>query len=389
MSIPIYPTLFIIQSSNKMYEWSIKITNTTSGHGYMVTTSHGQTGGKQILHSTEITEGKANRTALEQAILEANRKWENKKTKDLYNEEASSTQITTTVRPMLANKFSFDLYKKGGRSYKIGFPAFVQRKYDGIRCVSYLKNGEVVMESRKGTVFENFNTLKSQLKIILTKCPPHFYFDGELYTDKIPFETVSGLIRLTEKKALPVEKTAIENIEYHIYDFYDANAPDMACKDRFQLLYRILDANKKNNSCFLCKLVDTYVVEGLDEIQKKHDAFVQEGYEGIMVRDMNGPYEVNKRSRYLQKYKEFMEEEFMIVGFHEGVGDESGAIVWDCKTDDGKTFSTRPKGTVESRKQLFNEGDKYIGKMLTVIFQEYSVDGIPRFPVGKAIRENY
>jgi ATP-dependent DNA ligase len=386
MNIPIYPTLYITQSSNKIYEWSIKITPIKSG-GYTVITSHGQTDGKQILHSTDILEGKANRSALEQAVLEANRKWENKKTKDLYSEHGSSNPIT--VRPMLANKFSFDLYKKGGRSFKIEFPAFVQRKYDGIRCISYLKNGEVILESRKGIGFENFITLKSQLKTILSKCPSHFYFDGELYTDKIPFETVSGLIRLTEKKALPEEKAEIEKIEYHIYDFYDATAPDMICKDRFQLLYRILDANHQNNSCFLCKPVTTYVVNGLDEIQIKHDEFVQEGYEGIMIRDMNGPYEINKRSRYLQKYKVFMEEEFMIVGFHEGVGDELGAIVWDCKTKDGKLFSTRPKGTVDSRKQLFNDGNKYVGKMLTVIFQEYSADGIPRFPVGKAIREFY
>ena len=31
----------------------------------------------------------------------------------------------------------------------------------------------------------------------------------------------------------------------------------------------------------------------------------------------------------------------------------------------------------------------YIGKMLTVIFQEYSGIGVPRFPVGKCIREGF
>jgi len=104
---------------------------------------------------------------------------------------------------------------------------------------------------------------------------------------------------------------------------------------------------------------------------------------------MSGIYESNKRSRYLQKYKVFMEEEFIIVGFHDGTGDESGAIIWDCKTSKDKLFSVRPRGTVESRKQLFIDGQKYINKYLTVIFQEYSEDGIPRFPVGKAVREIY
>ena len=104
---------------------------------------------------------------------------------------------------------------------------------------------------------------------------------------------------------------------------------------------------------------------------------------------MNGIYEVNKRSKYLQKFKEFLEEEFKIVGFHEGSSDEKGSVVWNCVTKDNQEFSVRPKGTFESRKKLFDEGDKYIGKQLTVIFQEYSTEGIPRFPVGKAIRDIY
>ena len=89
------------------------------------------------------------------------------------------------------------------------------------------------------------------------------------------------------------------------------------------------------------------------------------------------------------KYKEFMEEEFKIIGFHEGTGDEKGIVIWECETPDKKQFSVRPKGTREIRKELYDNGDKYIGKLLTVIFQEYTNDGIPRFPVGKSIRDIY
>jgi ATP-dependent DNA ligase len=383
MSIPTYPVLYTVQNNNKVYEWSIKIEKTIT-NTYTITTSHGQKDGKIINHTTEIKEGKANRSTLEQAILESNRKWENKKTKEQYSETIQSQP--SQVRPMLANKFTMELYKKGGRAFKIEFPAFAQRKYDGIRCLSYIKNGEVVLESRKGTVFENFSTLKTQLKSLFKNCPPNFYFDGELYTQKIPFETISGLIRLTEKKALPEDIKMIEQIEYHIYDIYDANTPSTPYKERYVLLDSLL--HNKKEDMFLCKRVETIKVNTVEEFVKYHDVFVNEGYEGIMLRDIVGPYEPNKRSKYLQKYKTFMEEEFTVVGYHDGVGDESGAIIWDCKTKEGKTFAVRPKGTVESRKKLFIDGDKYVNKLLTVIFQEYSVDGIPRFPVGKAIRED-
>jgi DNA ligase-1 len=42
---------------------------------------------------------------------------------------------------------------------------------------------------------------------------------------------------------------------------------------------------------------------------------MEEGYEGIMVRNPNSPYEISKRSSYLQKYKEFDDDEFEIIGF--------------------------------------------------------------------------
>ena len=49
-------------------------------------------------------------------------------------------------------------------------------------------------------------------------------------------------------------------------------------------------------------------------------------------------------------------------------------------------FNVRPRGSHDYRRELFQNGDSLIGQKLTVIFQEYSADGIPRFPVGKAIR---
>ena len=62
-------------------------------------------------------------------------------------------------------------------------------------------------------------------------------------------------------------------------------------------------------------------------------------------------------------------------------------MIWICKKD--KEFRVRPRGTIEQRKEWFKNGKKYIGKMLTVIYQELSEQNVPRFPVGKAIREDY
>jgi DNA ligase-1 len=381
----IYPTLYKLNNNNKIYQWDIKIEKVEEDF-YKIITSHGIIDGKMISHEYEIKKGKAKNSVLEQSILEAKRKWINKKEKELYTPDLNSfknqSEKNLVIRPMLANKFSFELYSKENRSFKIGFPAYVQRKYDGIRCIAYLKNGNVILESRKGIPFENFDLLKNELLNIL---PNGYYFDGELYTNQLDFEVISGLIRLTNKKCTNEQQIMINMIEFHIYDFFNINEPNMIYDNRKKQLNEFLNMNKLN----LCKSVETYTIFNLNDIKNMHDNFIKEGFEGIMIRDPNGIYELNKRSKFLQKYKEFIEEEFIINGFHEGTGDEKGIVIWDCITKDNKSFAVRPKGSFDSRKNLFENGSKYIGKKLTVIFQEYSNDGIPRFPVGKAIRDIY
>ena len=108
-----------------------------------------------------------------------------------------------------------------------------------------------------------------------------------------------------------------------------------------------------------------------------------------MIRNIDSKAQLDKRSKHLQKNKEFKEDEFVITGFDEGTGIHKGTVIWECKTKDGKLFKATPRGTLKYRKELFANASKYIGKKVTVIYQELTADGIPRFPIAKAIRENY
>lgn len=398
MKIPNYPQLFIL-NNNRVYTWSISlIDKNKDGSVYTISTSHGLIDGKKVIHNKDIEEGKVKRTVLEQAILEANRKWQNKKEKELYMEKIELNESKTdkslssiVVRPMLAKNFSFKLYDeqiKKSRAFKIEFPAYIQRKYDGVRCISYRNSsGEVIIESRTGNAFQNLGLLKEQLNTLFNKLPSNFYFDGELYTDDIEFEIFVGLIHLHEKNVTPEDILLINKIEYYIYDFINLNDIDSPFKNRLVFLNDFLNTNTKKLN--LIKQVETILIKNVEDVQTYHDEFVKEGYEGIMIRDVNGPYEINKRSKYLQKFKEFMEEEFKIVGYTEGDGGEKGAVMWICQISKDITVPIRPRGTFELRKKQFLEADKYIGKKLTVRFQGYTKDGSLRFASGKAIRDMY
>merc|ERR1712070_865257 len=106
------------------------------------------------------------------------------------------------------------------------------------------------------------------------------------------------------------------------------------------------------------------------------------------IRDVNSIYEPNKRSRYLQKYKKFDEDEYKIVGFKDSER-EKGLVIWVCEVKKGIEFDVVPIGSNEERKELFKNAEQYIGKLLTVQFLGLTDDGKPKVAKGKDIRDGY
>ena len=103
---------------------------------------------------------------------------------------------------------------------------------------------------------------------------------------------------------------------------------------------------------------------------------------------MNGIYKLKYRSKNLQKYKTFYDSEFEIVGFKEGDGTNKGLIIFECKVNDsGLTVDVTPSFPFEVRKEMFKNGKTFIGKFLTVKYQNITDDGNLRFPIGLAIRD--
>jgi len=103
-----------------------------------------------------------------------------------------------------------------------------------------------------------------------------------------------------------------------------------------------------------------------------------------MIRLDLGPYE-NKRSKQLLKYKDFQDDEFLILDVVEGEGNRSGmAGKLICKIGDD-TFGCTMTGTQEFMTQVLKDREKVVGLEATVKFQDYTPDGKPRFPTLKTI----
>ena len=372
-----FDKLYKTTSINKIYVWHIAIIK--KGSALFEITSHGENGGKMVMHEKEILRSYGSRTLMEQAVQDATRKYTNKMEKEGYITNINALQTQVVFRPMLAHTFTFESLSKRGKT--IEFPCFVQPKLDGIRCLAYLDaNKNVVMESRRGVAFQHMNTIRAQLDGILSRYPT-LCLDGEIYTDKLPFEVISGLVRL-KNSITDAQHLEMGKLDYCVYDCIVRNNLDMPFNRRTDLI-------RTMNLCSPVLHVLTQTISSPDQIRPTHDAYVTLGYEGLMLRNIESKYEIDKRSKDLQKFKDFREEEFRIVGFHEGTGNDKGCVIWECVTQDGHLFSAEPVGTREHRRALFKDGTKHIGDLLTVKFFEYTKDGVPRFPKGKDIRIGY
>jgi DNA ligase-1 len=373
MSEVILQTLYGFEKSGKVKIWNAKVKKVNENLS-ISSISFGQLNGKQQLSERDYIEGKnigkKNETSpYDQCLAETTKKWKDKQEKEGYKLKIENEKENKHY-PMLANTFDPNKKKKND----IIFPCFVQPKIDGLRCIIYKEKDEIKTQSRSGTFFETLDHIKENL-ISFFKKFPNVILDGELYTTKMPFEELAGVIKKNKNK--DIEK--IKHVEYHIYDKIDL---DLSFEKRFEWIYQ----NCQYKS--IC-IVQTELIKDTNEFKKKFSEFVELGYEGIMLRNIDGKYRENYRSNDLQKYKEFVEDEYEIVGYKEGDGRDKGTVIWICQTKEDNKFSVRPRGTIENRKEFFKKGDKYIGKKLTVIYQELSEMNIPRFPVGKAIREDY
>lgn len=414
------PILYGTEKNGKTRVWIAKIYLNGKSKGAQThapafaTIEHGQLDGKLQMTIREYTEGKNigkknETTPLQQCISETKRKWTDKHEKESYQDmmmnhdpEKADEQAPDPAKkyfPMLAHTFEpANATATATKKNNIVFPCFVQPKLDGLRCIMYRDpvTSDLHCQSRTGSYFETMDHIKTSLAPVFAK-HPNTIFDGELYTTEIPFEELAGLIK--KKKLTPSDKDRLCAIEYHIYDIVDETK---SFEERHAMIRKIFAQNAaskmasphahapdSNHLPQFIRLVPTTEAKTPADFKALFGEFIETGYEGIMLRNKKGMYRCNYRSHDLQKYKEFLEDEFSIVGFTQGDGRDKGTIIWICVTKEGKEFSVRPRGTMEHRRKLFQTGEKYVGKKLTIIYQELTEEGKPRFPVGKDVRDKY
>ncbi|NDE13710.1 hypothetical protein EBZ80_02135 [bacterium] len=380
MSIRQFPTLYFDNGGGKRDRvWTARVRRETDGTAVAEIT-HGVEGGTLQTATRTYRRGKnagrKNATdAHDQAVAETLRRWLDKKEKEGYRERDGGTAVAMDTRqpilPMLAKT-----YQKG-KKCGIVFPCLVQPKIDGVRCLFRREeDGRIVGRSRTGGEFFTLATIAEALEPLFRE-HPSAVLDGEIYSSEMPFEELAGLVK---KKKDFEDDPRLGALEYHVFDLVDATTPFHERIERLCGMIRGIGGQ--------IRMVETREVESETDAMGYFRGLIEAGYEGLILRNREGRYAVNKRGSDLQKYKEFEEEEFVVVGFREAEGLDAGTVIWVCRTADGQEFAVRPRGSREQRAEWLRDAAAMVGRPLTVIFQEKTEKGVPRFPVGKAIRED-
>ena len=303
---------------------------------------------------------KNEKKANEQAMAESNAKHQKQLEKGYFIHLRDIDNLTS-FKPMLANDYA--KLKK-----PLNFPVISQPKLDGIRCIAKASG----LWSRSGKPHKAIPHVWEALAPIFEEFPD-LVLDGELYNHdlKDDFNKIVSLVR----KSKPTEEDLIESKKLVQFHVYDTGSFDVSFDIRQTAYAGIVRAIGK---CCVQRVLCSYI-ENQAELDDVYGQYVGAGYEGQMIR-LNGKYE-NKRSKNLLKRKEFITEEFKVVGVEQGQGNWSNCVKkFNLETKDGKSFNAGVRGTMSELSKLWWYTDT-LPTWATLRYFEISVDGIPRFPV--------
>jgi ATP-dependent DNA ligase len=257
---------------------------------------------------------------------------------------------------------------------RASFPAFVQPKHNGVRCIT---DGKTAW-TREGNLHADHiqRMIRSWYDagaLGQTIC----WRDGELVLPKERFSFQKT------QSAVAAENENSHLLTYPIFDVY-----------RPALFGETFSERK---ACGVT--CATYKVTDMIGVEYWYERFLDEGYEGLIFR-MDTPYKLGSAGRYLMKYKPKDSAEFLCIDVWEGKGKNVGVptfrllrpdVTYELGMEATKknTFGAVPKGEYPEKKALWQRyrDNSCRGLYYIVEFADLYDSGVPQFPVGLGFRD--
>lgn len=253
---------------------------------------------------------------------------------------------------MLATMFTEKLFNK------LPIPMYVQPKIEGDRLRAIIKFGKVSLLSSGGKERISIPHIKQELEILNLV---DVELDGELYRHGMRHSEIRSIVSRTKNL-----HSNHKEMEYHVFDYIDKKLPQ---NKRLIYLHLFLKNFK------YIKLVPTYSIETFQDLQDHYNAFLQQGYEGIIIRSPRALY-TRKKCTTLLKLKPRVSEYFRIIDCIEEKDKDKvlkgtfGAFI--CSTEEGRIFSVGTGPTDKQRAFIWKHQDFFKSKFVKIRFQDYT-----------------
>ncbi len=270
------------------------------------------------------------------------------------------------------------------------FPVLASPKLDGIRGVFVDKQ----IVSRKFKPIPNVH-VREVIENILGKY--NHVFDGELMAPGEFNEVTSSIMTRSGEPDF-------------VYNVFDCISPDKDIREPFHKRFAELTRLVKEINNPRINLVKHKLIMNVDELSEYEQECLMQGYEGVMVRSLSGPYKEGRstvREGFLLKIKRFVDFEAEVIGFEEKMHNDNEATIdalghtkrsshqenmipMDTlgaflmrRLSDGVEFKCGCMNGVDEagRKDIWNKRESYLGKTAKVKSQSVGELDRPRFPV--------
>lgn len=283
----------------------------------------------------------------------------------------------------------------------------LEPKLDGVRVLMMVipsDDGDVtvISLSRNGKLFENFGHIEDQIRNNFTNIVrygnPNILMNGFVLDGEVIGNTFQELMRQARRK----ENVQATDSVFNIFDIvpledFRRGYWNVQLEKRIKILENIRATVEKMPNVELLPhiMVDLDTAEGRDQLDSYAKDQVGAGFEGIMVKATDAPYEC-KRSTSWMKWKPVYDYDLTVIGIEEGTGKHAGrmgALVCEG-IDDGKhiTVNVGSGYTDEERQHYWDNKDSVIGQTAVVladaVTQNQDGSYSLRFPRFKTFRDD-